>query len=172
MASSSISDYPTPPAQVAQVVIDVPSETSDKEDQVIKKLAVIISLVVLVIGFTPFIFMDLYVAYTDTSCVSQEVDQMALTLKDWLFVYGYLSIFVFSIAVVMIICGVSKIWIKTLSVVSSLFSVSWSITGAVLFWSYMNIDQCESLTKNYVYTRLIMSLIFLSMSCCGSSGKK
>lgn len=170
MATSAI-DYPTTPSQVAQVVIDIPT-TPESTIQKESKIMVIISLVVLLVLLFPFIFMDLYLAYTDTSCVSQEVPQISLTLKDWLLVGGYVSVGVFIVMSGMVIRNLETPFIKLVSIVCSLFSMAWSVTGAVLFWSYMDNTLCDSLTRNYVYTKLIMSFVGLFMSCCCSGKKK
>ncbi len=131
----------------------------------------------LLLLFSPFVILDFYVGYTDTSCVNQTVSNMSLTLKTWFLVNGYLSAIVLITCIVLFIYNMytsnnlfDTVFLYIFNKLFTLFSLAWNITGAVLFWGMMDNDVCDKLTYDYMYTKLILSFVFIGFSIC--SGKK
>ncbi len=120
------------------------------------------SILCLFIVAFPFIFLDFYVGYTDTSCVNQEVSGMLITLKTWLLVWAYMSTVIFITTSGMFLLNVKRY--KLFKMITNSFGLSWNIVGAVQFWDYMDISACDSLTRNYMYARLIISFVFTGLS--------
>ena len=133
-------------------------------------------LVILIFGL-PFIILDLYVALTDASCVDQSITRMSITLKTWLFVASGTNLF----TIIWIIANFIFLRYKDLKTYPgltginksiSIFSACWYIVGAVLFWGYMDFNSCSSMTKDYVFARLIIGLLFSSCSICSKKKDK
>ncbi len=172
-ASFTVS-IPPLPTTVRDVRINIDSESKDTTKNT-KKLMICSILTMFIVSF-PFIFLDLYISYTDNSCVNQEVSKMSITLKTWLLVSGYINIFnlilgcIFAVYLMIKNSDTAYFIGSMISTIFKLFNLSWNIVGAVLFWGYMNIDVCNTLTRNYVFARLIISFVTSSMIC--SSKKK
>jgi len=133
---------------------------------------------IFIIFIFPFIFCDLYFAYTDDSCVHKPIPGIDLNLFIYLTVCGYVSlgltlfiilsdIFIFyhhyspDDEEVMSMfyefaLGPVAIVLKILSI----FGLGWTIAGAVLFWGTLNPTDCSSPIYKYVFAQLIIKLSF------------
>lgn len=116
----------------------------------------------------PFIIVDLYVAYTDTTCVTQDISEMSITLKKWLEVDGYTMIAFVALKFLAIIASykfdkLTSIFWRIVQSIYSFFTVAWLVVGAVLFWDYMDNQPCEGLVYHYTFARLVLGFIGL---CC------
>ncbi len=119
----------------------------------------------------PFFILDFYVAFTDTSCIQQKVPSMDFTFKTWLIVSNCIQIGVFVLVTILSVLLFNKesafeMCIYIISKILNVFHIAWVITGSVLFWGYMDTGSCDSLPYNYIYARLIMSILAaITLSC-------
>jgi hypothetical protein len=119
----------------------------------------------------PLTFCDLYYGYNDNSCVSEPAGKLAINLKDYLLIGGWINA---SILIILTLglcfinfdktndtyfacCGGLSIFI--LSIVN-IFSIVWNVFGAIIFWSLMDTSDCGNSVYNYVFASLIIKLCF------------
>ncbi len=124
----------------------------------------------------PIPFCDLYYGYTDDTCVSEPAGRLAINLKDYLLIYGWIVMSVIgllSIGLCFIdvnsfgsetnndrhfVCGGT--FFSIISALVNVFLTIWNIFGAVIFWSLMDISECSNSIYNYVFASLIIKLVF------------
>ena len=119
----------------------------------------------------PFTFCDLYYGYNDNSCVSKPAGRLAINLKDYLLICGWLDVCILTIMTIGLcftdINSISKIknrlticyiFLLILMAIIGLFSFMLNIFGAVIFWSLMDTSECDSGIYNYVFASLIFKL--------------
>ena len=46
--------------------------------------------------------------------------------------------------------------------INGLFNIIWNIIGSIIFWSYMDNNQCSNEVFNYLFASLIIKLVFCS----------
>ena len=132
---------------------------------------------IMIIAF-PLTFCDLYYGYNDNSCVSEPVGKLAINLKDYLLINGWINMSIITIITLglcfidydsisksdntcFVCCGgLSFILIAIIGI----FSIILNIFGAVIFWSLMDTSDCESGIYNYVFASLIIKLCFNAIS--------
>ena len=137
----------------------------------IQSLKIIIVTIVIFINF-PIIFCDLYYAVNDNTCVNQKMEKLAVNMYDYLIVSGIYSIIITIILILFILFFIDKMKnneITTLNYVfmlflyiNGLFNISWNIIGSIIFWSYMDNNQCSNEVFNYLFASLIIKLVFCS----------
>ena len=107
-----------------------------------------VGTIILVIAFfflcfnVAFIVPDLIYAYEDSICVLHPVEGISFNLKTWLEVDAYIRIgfvavlFISAIVTCVSISagGIAVLCSTILLLLYGLFSLAWSIVGAVLFW--------------------------------------
>lgn len=128
----------------------------------------------------PFAICDVYYASTDTSCVNQDCNGLAINMRSYLLASGIIVFIGIGIANFSIFCLDYKMFESKkyydeqsdsiqlfnllLNWVSRLFGISWVITGCVLFWAYMDISKCNTSIKSYLFARFIIFLISTVMT--------
>ena len=131
-------------------------------------------LIVMIIGF-PIPFCDLYYGYTDDTCVSEQAGKLAINLKDYLLINGWINIGILIVLTIglcftnidsldkiinnncFVCCGGLTIIIFT---IINIFSIMLNVFGAIIFWSLMDTSNCDRGIYNYVFTSLIIKLCF------------
>lgn len=145
-------------------------------------------LLIMIISF-PLPFCDLYYGYTDDTCVSEPAGKLAINLKDYLLVYGWIIMSILgllSIALCFIEfnssssrtstsngCFVfSRTFLTIISALTNIFLTIWNIFGAVIFWSLMDTSECSNSIYNYVFASLIIKIVFNVISILQSKNDK
>lgn len=145
-------------------------------------------LLIMIISF-PLPFCDLYYGYTDDTCVSEPAGKLAINLKDYLLVYGWIIMSILgllSIALCFIEfnssssrtstsngCFVfSRTFLTIISALTNIFLIIWNIFGAVIFWSLMDTSECSNSIYNYVFASLIIKIVFNVISILQSKNDK
>ena len=131
----------------------------------------------------PFAFGDLYFAYNDSSCVNEPAEKLAINLKDYLLVYGWMYMSILGAITIVIFCTFTKTdfnsfnniidcflicgasFTTLLIIISYTFGLIWNILGAIIFGGLMDTSGCEKSIYNYVFASLIIKLFFFSY--CG-----
>lgn len=129
----------------------------------------IMMIIIQLIFCGPFIICNLYYAYTDTSCVHKNNDNLQVNLFTYLVVDGLLSgIVLLMIIIYIIFMNIEKVNNKDnylLSLLERLFKIftfAWTIVGAIIFWGNDNSNSCDQSVYNYIFTILIIKLITIS----------
>ena len=114
---------------------------NDKIEQRFMKLC--FALIILII-MTPIIFCDLYFGFTDLSCSREQPDELAITVKLYLIVSGFVGLSVMTAIFIGIACfDFDENYANDLFIMSccscgaiclELFNLVWNILGAVVFW--------------------------------------
>ena len=169
-----------PPLLIANSDLHI---TIDEQSNIDKKTTdqngcITILGILLLLLFSPFVILDFYIGYTDTSCVNQTVSNMSLTLKTWFLVSAYSSAIILIFCIFLFIYYMysnnnlfDTVFVYIFNKVCTLFSLAWTITGAVLFWGMMDYDVCDRLTRDYMYAKLILSFVFMAFSVCSKKQK-
>lgn len=134
----------------------------------------------------PLPFCDLYYAYNDDSCVNNDAGKLAINLKDYLLVYGWIMMSLlgfigFALCFVnpntsideadhcFFACG--SLFVVLLALIS-IFSIIWNVFGAIIFWGLMDTNDCDSGIYNYVFASLIIKLIFSAFGAFQGNNNK
>ena len=123
---------------------------------------------------SPFIICDLYYAYTDDSCVHNPAKHLSVNLYDYLLVSGYFGVAICAMYVISISCLSSNenqnlcvlMVASTISYLYAMFSRSWVIVGAVIFWSEIDNSSCSKSTYSYVMASIIIRLVGIFIGGC------
>jgi predicted transporter len=114
----------------------------------------------------PFIVCNLCYAYGDDSCVNLEAGNLDITLKTYLAVDGIFGAIGMLIVSLCICCFAEKFndinkscLGKTIGTLITLFGLSWTITGAIIFWKLIDNNKCDKGVYNYVFTQLIIKFV-------------
>jgi chromate transport protein ChrA len=146
-------------------------ENQNDETNIINCLKLIFVSILILVNF-PIIFCDLYYAVNDNTCVNQKMDKLAVNMYDYLIVSGIYSVIITIILILFILFFIDKMKnneITTLNYVfmlflyiNGLFNISWNIIGSIIFWKYMDNNQCSNEVFNYLFASLIIKLVFCS----------
>jgi hypothetical protein len=115
----------------------------------------------------PFIFCNLYYAYTDKSCVSIEAGHLDINLKTYLAVDGiFCAITLFIVIIVICLVNESitineknKCIFNIFGKLATLFGIAWTIVGAIIFWKLIDNNKCHKGVYNYVFAQLIIKFV-------------
>jgi hypothetical protein len=140
---------------------------NDKIEQRFMKLC--FALIILII-MTPIIFCDLYFGFTDLSCSREQPDELAITVKLYLIVSGFVGLSVMTAIFIGIACfDFDENYANDLFIMSccscgaiclELFNLVWNILGAVVFWEYIyGNGNCNKNFSTYVFVSLIIKFI-------------
>jgi len=119
---------------------------------------------------TPIAFTDVYTANNNTQCLAQNIRQMTINMYDYLIISGGYTFIMIIILVGILICldyekikndKSAELVINYYNKLNLIFLLSFNITGAIMFWGYMNTDICNKQTYNYLFVSLIIKLV-----CC------
>lgn len=127
------------------------------------------SLLVIVI-LSPIIICDLYFGFTDTTCSSEKPYELAMTMKLYLIVSGFLGLSGMIIILIgtaffdqykiseLGICGLFCGTIGLLCMI--IFNLIWNILGAIVFWGYLyGNGDCDKTFSIYLFVSIIIKLI-------------
>jgi hypothetical protein len=130
----------------------------------------------------PFGITSVYYAFTDTSCVNQQAGNLYVNLKDFLAVDGIL-VLIYNLFTCLLISFsknpfdkvdniTNNIIYKVSLFIGNMFSLSWTIVGAVIFWSLIDNKQCNKPIYNYTFALLVIKFVALLLSQLGNSKDK
>jgi hypothetical protein len=134
------------------------------------KMFVILKMImfsIIIMLTMPFIFCNLYYAYTDKSCVSIEAGHLDINLKTYLAVDGiFCAITLFIVIIVICLVNESitineknKCIFNIFGKLATLFGIAWTIVGAIIFWKLIDNNKCHKGVYNYVFTQLIIKFV-------------
>jgi hypothetical protein len=115
----------------------------------------------------PIIVTDLYFGFTDNSCVNDEPKNLALSMKLYLIVSGFVGIgtmFGFITNICCLSADKDKIVINIcclyfIAVIAAVFHLIWNIIGAIVFWSTIYKEEnCDKNVSTYIFVSLIIKL--------------
>ena len=164
-------------------IVDDNSTDIDKNDDknYIQPLKTILISILIVINF-PIIFCDLYYAINDNTCINQKMEKLAVNMYDYLIVSGIYSLIITVISILFILFFIHKIKNNDITIlnyifmlflyISGLFNIIWNIIGSIIFWSYMDNNQCSNEVFNYLFASLIIKLVFCSTILLNNNNKK
>lgn len=122
----------------------------------------------------PFGITSVYYAFTDTSCVNQQAGNLYINLKDFLAVDGILILIYNVFSCLLIIFNnnplekagniTNNIIYRITVFIGNIFSLSWTIVGAVIFWSLIDNKQCNKPIYNYTIVLLVLKFVGLLLS--------
>lgn len=136
-------------------------------EKIISKIC--ISLLVIII-MLPFIICDLYFGFTDNSCSREQPNELAISIRLYLIVSGFVNIS----ATIIILTGLNCVNTEKLTnsgictlcsgtiglLVIIIFNTIWNILGTVVFWKYIyGNGNCDKTFSTYVFISLIIKLL-------------
>lgn len=128
----------------------------------------LMSIIIVMIITLPFIFVDLYLGFSDNSCLYINTGSINMSINTWLLVIGFYNSGLLILLSYIILKKKDLIpnWIifyKFMMFVSKVFTLVWLIIGAVIFWKYTE-PYCSKMMTEYMWCRLIIGLITLVTS--------
>jgi hypothetical protein len=144
-------------------------DTHDDTTMVIIKTIVTLFIICFIL---PFIFIDLYIAYTDKSCVNDYPDKLRISLSIYLKVNSYMLLLVLLVYIAMIhkkiqvfACDeIMKTIFYLFMYVSRIIIFGWNVLGAILFWGYIaEKSNCSIVVYNYLYVTFIIRLLIITL---------
>lgn len=144
-------------------------------EQIEKRFMKICFALIIIFIMSPIIFCDLYFGFTDSSCSREQPDELAITLKLYLLVSGFVGLS----AMIGILTGISCFEPNEISetgicficcgsvafICATLFNIVWNILGAVVFWGYIyGNGNCNKTFSTYVFVSLIIKFVSVLFS--------
>ncbi len=117
----------------------------------------------------PFIVCDLYFGFQHQHCLTIKFNKFDMNLKTWLLTDGFISI---AYIVYLFIASLQEKYFRTCLIITGkilvgIYTVVWSIVGAVLFWRYIEPDNlCDTSLTTYLWVRIIIGLVASAAICC------
>jgi hypothetical protein len=146
--------------------------------KIVNNVKIVVLIIFTLLSF-PLIFCDLYFAVNDKTCVYQTFDKLAVNMYDYLIVNAIYNIFMLFILFVYIIAiDIEKdnacliLFIHIIGFINKIFITSWTIIGGVIFWHFMNNNDCSFTVYNYLFASLIIKLVFVSIGNMQQSDNK
>lgn len=144
----------------------IEQKTYSYEKIAIKFIFNICSYMFIVLCMFPFAFLDLYFANKDESCVNLEAGKLLINLGTILNVDGIVHIMLFIIMPFVLYTlnnfhtlenkyNVPYIILKLMSI----FDISWTILGSIIFWGLIDNNKCDTIIYNYIYAKFIIMFI-------------
>jgi len=158
-------------------------EENNIDDKIIgdKIIRLCFGLLIIVL-LSPIIICDLYFGFNDTSCSREQPDTLAISMKLYLIVSGFVGLSVLIISLIMPTCfdpnGISHLGACLICcgsiafMCATLFNIVWNILGAVVFWGYYGNLNCNKTFSTYVFISLIIKLAGNLLSILIASNKK
>ena len=132
-------------------------------EQCIAKCCISTTLAIIVY---PFIICDMYYALTDNSCVNQPLDDLVITMQQYLFASSIIGIVAVSIANTCLISfnlfkciEEGAVCWQIIRWISRIFQLSWLILGCVMLWGKMDLSKCSEPVHAYLFARFIIFII-------------
>lgn len=129
----------------------------------------VIWIIIMIILF-PLPFYDLFFGYTDDTCVSEHAGRLAINLKDYLLVCGWIDISIFCLFIILLyfidinsasdgsfVCVI--IFLTIILILLNIFISIWDIFGAIIFWGLLDTTNCSNTIYNHVFASLIFKLV-------------
>jgi len=144
-------------------------DTDDDTTMVIIKTIVTLFIICFIL---PFIIIDLYIAYTDKSCVNDYPPKLKISLSIYLQLNSYILLLVLSVYIAMIhkkiqvfACDeIMKTIFYLFMYVSRIIIFGWNVLGAILFWGYIaENSNCSVVVYNYLYVTFIIRLLIITL---------
>ncbi len=129
-------------------------------------LCVVVCLMIITL---PFIICDLYFGFSHQPCVNIKFNNFEMNFKTWLLTCGFMNI---SYILYLLIAVLQKEIVAECmtimgKILMGLFSVVWTIIGAVLFWRYIEPNNlCDKSLTTYLWVRLIFGLVGAGTILC------
>jgi len=126
-----------------------------------------ISLLILVI-MVPIIVTDLYFGFTDSSCVNDEPKNLAISMKLYLLVSGFVSLGSMIGILINICCFtfdedtavLNMCCISCIAIIGGVFHIIWNILGAIVFWgTTYGEGNCDKNISTYIFVSLIIKFV-------------
>ena len=120
----------------------------------------------------PFILADLYIAYTDKTCVNIYPDKLKISLSIYLQVNSYILLIVLSIYIALIhkkiqlfvYNEITRTIFHLFVYIIRIITFGWNILGAIIFWAYVaEKGNCSVLVYNYLYATFIIRLLVIAL---------
>jgi hypothetical protein len=114
---------------------------------------------------SPIIVADLYFGFSDSSCINYQPKNLAISMKLYLLVSGFVSIGVMLGFIINICClstNEDKIiinicCISCIVVIAGVFHLIWNIIGAIIFWGTVYAEEnCNKNISTYIFVSLII----------------
>lgn len=141
-------------------------------DNILSKTCRLISSIIIFIFVFPFIFCDFYFAINDKSCVSQNLDKIYVNMYDYLLVSGIYGSITLIISIIIIFTydvidnnrnTFIYMYMTIFGYINKIINISWTIIGAVIFWSYMDNSICSKNVYNYIFASLIIRFVSIGL---------
>jgi len=132
----------------------------------------------LLLAFTvPFIVCNVYYAYKDTSCVTINPDHFDVNLKTYLAVDGIIGAIALFIIIFVACCikeepNSNNCCLNMVGNLATVFGVTWTIIGAIIFWKLIDNTRCDRAVYNYVTAQLVIKFIGYSLRICANNNNK
>ncbi len=129
-----------------------------------------IIIILLSLFILPFGITSTYYAFTDNSCLNLPAGKLIVTLKDYLAVDGILSLIYYVVILLTIVktnintFNSDNIIIKIILILCRIFVLSWTILGAIVFWSLIDNNKCDHGIYNYTFALLIIKFVSIILS--------
>lgn len=116
----------------------------------------------------PIIVADLYFGFSDRSCVNDEPKNLAISMKLYLLVSGFVGIGVMLGFITNICCLstngdkylINICCVSCIAVIASLFHLIWNIIGAIIFWGTIyGEENCDKNVSTYIFVSLIIKFV-------------
>lgn len=146
---------------------------NDKNELRFMKLC--FALITLLI-MSPIIFCDLYFGFTDLSCSKEQPHELAISVKLYLIVSGFVGLSVMTVIFIGLACSdFDENYANNLFIMSCvsrglkylrLFYYLWNILGAIVFWEYIyGNGNCNKNYSTYIFVSLIIKFISILFGC-------
>lgn len=141
--------------------------------------AAIGSAIIIIISF-PMIFCDYYYAITYNDCMKQPLN-ISLTMYDYLMVnaiYGTATVIIvfFTLMYVDLKKFNEKsswaILFKFVTILTTMFSTAWVITGGIMYWGNMDKSICSKSANDYLTATLIIKILMTAQSFTNNNKSK
>jgi len=130
-------------------------------------IKICMTLFILII-MSPIIIADLYFGFTDSSCVNDEPKNLAISMKLYLLVSGFVGIGTLLGYIINICClspdkdsaVVNLCCFTFIAFVAGIFHIIWNILGAIVFWGTIYGDgNCDKNVSTYIFVSLIIKFV-------------
>ena len=158
-------------SQIENVGVSI--RNSNTTDTIIYKFKLFLCVFMTLICF-PIMFCDIYYANNDDKCVHQDIIHMSINMYDYLMVSGIhnaASLFLIIIATLFCVDFQNHnnnaclfVFMKIIEYTNKVFVTAWTIVGSVIFWAYMDTSQCSKTVFDYLFTTLIIKIVFISIT--------
>ena len=154
--------------QPKSILYNKGKEPDDVTIAIIKSIVTIFIICFII----PFIIIDLYIAYTDKTCVNDYPNKLKISLSIYLQVNSYILLIVLSIYIALIhkkiqlfvYNEITRTIFHLFVYIIRIITFGWNILGAIIFWAYVaEKGNCSVLVYNYLYATFIIRLLVIAL---------